>query len=757
MDHHEFSVVVIDNDLDARNATARALGEIMGKLEEKQFSIAKAYTGPDGLAIFLSHTLCCAILIDWSFAESADTREAHPSSVIKGIRARNDKIPIFIITGRHMVQDIPPEVMDQVNGYLWVLEDTPHFIAGHIEEAARTYIDSLMPPFFKELVKYTEECKYAWHTPGHSGGLAFLKSPAGHIFFDFFGENMFRSDLSVSVPELGTLMEHAGVNGEAEREAAKTFGAEQTYFVTNGTSTANKMVMFGCATPGDTVLIDRNCHKSLQHAITMTGAVPIYLIPSRNAYGIIGGIHESEFDEETIRRKIEASPLIKDKSAPIKQVTVTNSTYDGLTYNVVTLKNKLRNMVENLHFDEAWYAYARFNPIYTGRYAMCDEHEPDHPAMFSTQSTHKLLAAFSQASMVHAKSGRRKIDPERFNEAFMMHTSTSPQYGIIASLDVAQKMMQGALGQALVRDSIEEAVTFRKKMIQIAKETAKHEKDEDKKWWFQAWQNNKAVTDMVEEKLETTQDPWILKPGDDWHGFAGMEPDYMMLDPIKVTLITPGMFVDGSMSDWGIPAPILTSYLMTKGVVVEKTGFYTTLLLFSIGVTKGKSGTMLAELFEFKHLFDRNAPLEEVFPELVAKHPGRYAGQRLKDLACEMHEHLKKEDIAKITSNVFSLLPDQEMTPAEAYAELVRDNVEEVPMRETMGRIPAVMLVPYPPGIPIIMPGEKITQRVQAIVDYMSVYEDFDNGFPGFETETHGIIIKELPNGRKSYYVNCIK
>jgi len=755
----DFPVLVIDDTIKSDTGEGRSIRETIQHLKDMGLAVIESHTADDGISVFMTHTEISCVLLDWEIGGRGASLTS--TEIVEQIRKPDDEIPIFIMTGRHKVQEIPLDTLRNVQEYVWKMEDTPEFIAGKVRMAAKEYVENLMPPFFKELVKYTQEYKYAWHTPGHMGGLAFLKSPAGRVFFDFFGENMFRSDLSVSVPELGSLMEHAGVNGEAERMAAKTFGADDTFFVTNGTSTANKMVMFGCVTPGDVVLVDRNCHKSLQHAITMTGATPIYLVPSRNAYGIIGGIHESEFDADTIRKKIQDCPLIKDKNAPVKQVTVTNSTYDGLTYNTVILKEKLKHAAENLHFDEAWYGYARFNPIYTGRYAMTDEHSPDHPAIFATQSTHKLLAAFSQASMVHVKSGRRKIDHERFNEAFMMHTSTSPQYGIIASLDVATRMMQGASGRTLVQDSIDEAVVFRKKVARIGDEIAHKEKDSDRKWFFRTWQADKVggkrFEDTLSGKLEHEQDPWVLHPGDKWHGFAGMEPNYMMLDPIKVTILTPGMNVDASMADWGIPAPLLSNFLRERGIVVEKTGFYTALLLFSIGVTKGKSGSMLAEMFEFKRMYDENVAFDEIFPDIAKASPGRYDGHGLKDIAKQMHEHLKSKDIANVTTKVFSLLPDQSMTPLAAYSHLVNDNVEEVPMREAMGRTPAVMLVPYPPGIPIIMPGETITSRTQAIVDYMGIYEDFDNSFPGFETETHGIIIKEMQNGRKAYYVNCIK
>jgi len=767
----DFPILVIDDTMDKEDGGGRSVIDIIEHLEELEFPVIKSLSSTDGIAVFKAHAEISCVLVDWEIGR--DGRDGSPNSVaiVNAIRERNDEIPIFIMTESHLVQDIPLEVLDKVSGYLWKMEDTAHFIAGRVEVAALKYLDEQMPPFFKGMVQYTDEYKYAWHTPGHMGGLAFLKSPVGRIFFDFFGENVFRADLSVSVPELGSLMEHEGVNGEAERIAAKTFGADQTYFVTNGTSTANKIVTHACTTPGDVILVDRNCHKSLQHAITMTHATPIYLIPSRNSYGIIGGIHENEFNSDTIRKKVEDCPLIKDKSVPITQMTVTNSTYDGLTYNTVTIKEKVKDIIENLHFDEAWYAYANFNPIYEDRHAMCTEHSDDHPAIFATHSTHKLLAAFSQASMVHVKSGRRIVDPEQFNEAFMMHTSTSPQYGIIASLDVATRMMQGKMGKALVRDSIDEAIVFRKKVAQIRKEIlADKKRPETERWFFRTWQQSSVTTsgkygkkiknipfeDADSEILATSPECWTLNPGDAWHGFEGAEENYMMLDPIKVTILTPGMKADGEMGERGVPAPMLARFLRSRGIVVEKTGFFSTLLLFSIGVTKGKSGSLLAEMFEFKRMLDNNASVEEVFPELCSEDGNYYGDMRVQELAQTMHDFLKEKDIARVTHDVFSDLPEQAMTPGDAFTKLVRGDIEKIPVRDTMGRIPAVMLVPYPPGIPVIMPGERITEKSEKLIEYLCTFEEFDNKFPGFETETHGIILDEK-NGKKAYNFYCIK
>lgn len=770
--HKNFPILIIDDELGTPTPGGRALQEIIDHLKSLEYAVIKTLTLSDGRLAMLSHEDAGCVLLDWDIKPESGDYPSTPAELISFIRGRNVHIPIFLLSERLKVEDIPLDVMNRVNGYIWKEEDSPAFIAGRIEEAAKQYLSYLLPPFFGELAKYVDEYKYAWHTPGHMGGLAFMKSPAGKVFFDFFGENIFRSDLSVSVPELGSLMEHSGVVGDAEREAARIFGADKTYFVTNGTSTANRIVFNGCVAPGDIVLVDRNCHKSVIYAIILTGAIPVYLMPTRNDYGIIGPIHMDEFDKDTIRKKLENNPLIKDPiNHQIKLAVVTNSTYDGLCYNVDFIKDKLANIVKFLHFDEAWYGYARFHPLYRKTYAMSAETEKaEHPILFATQSTHKVLAAFSQASMIHMRQRHKRederIEYDQFNEAFMMHTSTSPQYGIIASLDVAAKMMEGEAGKSLVTEAIEEGIIFRWKMAQLAEEIMKKESGE-KQWWFEVWQPEKESKSPAEqmkalrskpesENFKKGREYWTLKPGGTWHGFEGMEKDYILLDPIKVTILTPGINEDGSMSSMGIPASIVSAFLRNRGIVVEKTGFYSFLVLFTIGITKGKSGTLLSELFAFKRVYDNNESLENVFPNLTKEFPEAYKTMGLQNLCTDMHEYLKKKKIATTIKDVYAKIPQMVMTPAEAYRSVIHGEVEKVRIADLIGKTAAVMVVPYPPGIPIWMPGEKLTQETKDICDYLAIYEDFDNRYPGFETEIHGIIIKE-ENKRKVYSIYCLK
>lgn len=747
--YKNFPVLVIDNQLKTGNIEGMALRKIINSLINKGLAVIELEMDifDHRLALSADSEISC-ILLGWNKV-SAYRSMSQLGKLINQFRERNEALPIFLMTDKLDIKNIPIDTIKRINGYIWKTEDTPDFIAGRIENAVKKYLDGLLPPFFRALLKYTREYKYAWHTPGHMGGIAFLKSPAGRIFHSFFGENAFRADVSVSVPELGSLLDHSRAIHEAEVNAAQIFGADITYFVTNGTSTSNRTVLQATVKPGDIVLVDRNCHKSVMQAIIITGAIPIYLRSYRNNYGIIGPVLADELSAGSINKKIKDCPLLKGRPGQVKLTVITNSTYDGICYHVGMIKEKLQQngtgLTENILFDEAWYAYARFNPIYTDRYATCcRQKDPAYKLIFATQSTHKLLAAFSQASMIHIMDQTGDFSRDRFNEAYMMNASTSPQYGIIASLDIAAQMMEGSFGRLMTQSAIEEANIFRKKMAQIGKDLNLYGK-----WWFKVWQPSAIGGqdyDQVDDYVLST-DPacWVLRPDDNWHGFEKIADNYAMLDPIKVTVLTPGLEESDQTAGRGLPAPIVTKFLNGRGIVTEKTGFYSFLILFSIGITNGKSGTLLAELFALKKVYDTNPPLGEVFPELAGLYP---SGMTIRALCQEMHSFLNAIKYDKLFKSVYAYLPEQCLTPVGAYRELLAANVKPIKITELANKTAAVMVVPYPPGIPVIMPGEKFNPL---LVKYLQFYEDFNKRFPGFENELHGVNI----NGGE-YTTYCI-
>jgi len=399
-----------------------------------------------------------------------------------------------------------------------------------------------------------------------------------------------------------------------------------------------------------------------------------------------------------------------------------------------------------LHFDEAWYAYANFHPFYDGFHGISSSQpEPSqHAITFTTHSTHKLLAALSQASMIHIQHAKtKKLDMTRFNDAFMMHTSTSPQYGIIASCDVAAAMMEQPAGAALVQETFDEAFGFRRAMAGVKKQM----KDS---WWFDIWQ-----PDAMAENPVAKTSAWVLDPKAKWHGFENLADNHVLVDPIKVTILSPGLSANGTMQDHGIPAAVVVKFLSQRRIEIEKTGLYSFLVLFSMGITKGKWSTLITELINFKDLYDANAPLINVLPTLVEAHPDAYSKIGLKDLCEAIHRIYREDNVPKAQKDMYTVLPEMAMRPAETYDRLVRGQVESVEIDNLMGRTLAVMVVPYPPGIPVIMPGERITAATKSIQDYLLYAREFDSKFPGFETDIHGLRFEPGPNGRR-YLVDCV-
>lgn len=742
-------------DVASDTAVARSAAAIRAALEEEDIQVVVARSLDDGETAVSSDPGYSCIVMSWALCkEDLDLA----LEIMRLAHRRCAGLPIMLAMGKASRSHVPLEMVENIDGFIWMPEDSPKFIAGRIQAAAKRYLDSIMPPFFGAMVNFDDTHEYSWHTPGHTGGTAFMKTAVGKTFIDFYGEQMLRSDLSISVGETGSLNDHSGPVAEAEQNAARVFGADYTYFVIGGSSSSNEIILHSAVTDGDSVLVDRNCHKSLNYSLNMSGAVPVYMMPRRNARGVIGPVPQSEMTPDAIKKKLAESPLVEDKSIPPVLGVLTNSTYDGLCYNVQTTTAELSKTLPRIHYDEAWYAYARFNPIYEGRYGMHrGERHDDDATVTATHSTHKLLAALSQASMLHIRSGKVPVIPALFNEAFMMHTSTSPQYSIIASTDVSAKMMDDA-GEYLTDECLVEAIDFRQAMARLKQEVAERKPGD---WWFGMWQpdevDGKHFADADPGMLRSNPDAWLLKPNADWHGFGDLGADYCMLDPIKATILTPGLSIEGQLEDTGIPAPLVTSFLSSRGIVVEKTEPYSFLILFSVGITKGKWGSMVAGLMEFKQNYDANEPLERVMPDLVDSAPERYAGMGLKDLADEMHAAMIKTRLLHSMDEAFTILPDAVMSPRKTYGQLVKGNVEQIRVSDMVDRVAAVQLVPYPPGIPIMMPGEKVTEEKRAVVDYLLALQTFDSQFPGFEHDTHGIEIERDAEGDAVYMVYCLK
>ena len=776
-----FTFLVCTPGFQADDLEGQRLLEIIGAVERMGFQVVKARRIEDAeIAVQTDAAIGCMV-VDWG----KKGLEGKAAALIDLMRRRGLDMPIVVLVRRKRFEDIPVEVMDYIDGYVFLAEETPEFIARNLVSRLKQYAETLKTPFFGALVDYAEEGNQLWTCPGHNGGIFYNRSPIGRIFVEHLGEAVFRDDLDNSVLELGDLLTHEGPALRAQKEAAKIFGAEKTYFVLNGTSTSNKVVLAALVAEGDLVLFDRNNHKAAHHgALLIAGGVPVYLPTDRNAYGLIGPIHADALDEAAIRERIRTNPLVSDPDAwkrprPFRVAVIEQCTYDGTIYSAEAVVATIGHLCDYILFDEAWASFMKFHPLYAGRFAMgLSSLGPDSPGIIATQSTHKQLASFSQASQIHIKDSHikgqeRRVEHRRFNESFMRYASTSPFYPLFASLDVGAQMMKGRSGVVLWDDTVRLGIEVRKKVRAMRREIEERETAPDRRWFFEpfvpdvvtiAGGDGKTV-DVPWESLTTDElagnaRHWTLQPGHAWHGFTHLAADFAITDPAKLTLLTPGFDrATGAYTDLGIPAPVVAEYLRENQVVPEKNDLNSLLFLLTPGVESSKAGTLMSALAAFKKLHDDNAPLDEVLTDFVKRRPTRYRGLRLRDLCAEMHAFYRGVGTSALQQAQFKPehLPEIVMSPHEADQLLVRNKVDYLPISEVDDRVATTLFVVYPPGIATIVPGERLGPRAKPMLDYLKTFERGANLFPGFEAEIQGLFREVESDGTVVFHTYVVK
>jgi len=714
-------------------------------------------------------------------------RREHARRLVQTIRAIGFRMPLWALADSHRVADVAVlGLTGEVEGYIYLGQQTPAFYAKQVVASVIKYGTSLLPPFFGGLMAYDAGANVAFACPGHQGGQFYRKSPAGQLFFKHFGERIFRNDLCNADVDLGDLLIHEGAAAQAERHAAHVFGADRTYFVLNGTSTSNKIVTNALLRRGDLVLFDRNNHKSLhQGALVQAGAVPIFLPTARNGFGMIGAVDWNAWSEERLREQIRAHPLVTDPARagaprPFRLACIQLATYDGTIYNVRKVLEKIGHLCDYVLWDEAWIGYNAFHPLFDDHSPMrLEELDPEMPGLFSTQSVHKQGAGFSQASQIHKRDRhirgqQRYVGHRRFNESFLMHASTSPFYPLFASLDVNAKVHEGRAGQALWDRCIELGIEMRKKLRQFCRYYALSGGGAQEKWFFDPFvpdvvtiRNSKVVADVVDvaweelptDVLKAEQQCWTFAPNRAWHGYAGYTDGYAMVDPNKLTLLTPG--IDrrtGEYLDFGVPATVLANFLREQHVVPEKCDLNSILFLMTPADDESKLNTLLAKLVKFKDLWDRNAPLADVLPTLCAAHRERYAGYTLRRICGEMHAFYRQANIKELQRLCFRAesFPQPAMSPKDAYEALVANDVDYLPLTEIRGRIAATLALIYPPGIGVVVPGERWDERAKPMIDYFLAFEKSFNRFPGFNYEVQGVF-QERVDGRIVFHSYAVR
>jgi ornithine decarboxylase len=633
---------------------------------------------------------------------------------------------------------------------------------------------------------YDGEANIAFDCPGHQGGQFYRKSPAGQLFFKHFGETVFRNDLCNADVDLGDLLIHEGAAAEAQKYAARVFGADKTYFVLNGTSTSNKVVANAVLRRGDLVLFDRNNHKSLhQGALVQAGATPIFLPTARNSFGMIGAVDWDAWDETYLREQIRRNPLVTDPERftaerPFRLACIQLATYDGTVYNVRKVLEKIGHLCDYVLWDEAWIGYNAFHPLFEGHSPMrLEQLNPDMPGLFSTQSVHKQGAGFSQASQIHKrdehiKGQKRFIEHKRFNESFLMNASTSPFYPLFASLDVNAKVHEGKAGEMLWDRCIELGIDARKKLREFCHLYERTGRSADEKWFFDPFvpdvvtiESSEFTDDLTEtawediptEIIKREQQCWNFHPRRTWHGYSGYAEGYAMVDPNKLALLTPGIDREtGEYLDFGVPATVVANYLREQRIIPEKCDLNSVLFLMTPAEDESKLNTLIARLVNFKNLWDRDAALAEVLPSICAAHPERYSGYTLRRICNEMHRFYREANIKELQRLCFraSSFPELAMSPEDAYAALVGNDVDYVALENIKGRISATLALIYPPGIGVIVPGERWDQRAQPMLDYFLAFQESFNRFPGFNYEVQGVY-QERIDGRIKFYTYAVR
>lgn len=667
---------------------------------------------------------------------------------LERIQATNFGIPVFVVQTEE--EQVDPKFYDAIyhiqdlNGYDIKL------YSRQIETAARLYEEKMLPPFFKMLSEYVEMGNIAFDCPGHQGGQYYRKHPAGRFLYDFYGENIFRSDICNADVKLGDLLIHEGAACDAQKYAAQVFNADKTYFVLNGTSSSNKVALNAVLAPGDLVLFDRNNHKSNHHgALIQAGATPIYLETARNPFGFIGGIDSHCFEEDYLKSLIkEVAPEKLNQKRPFRLAVIQLGTYDGTIYNARQVVDKIGHLCDYILFDSAWVGYEQFIPMMKDCSPLLLELNENDPGILVTQSVHKQQAGFSQASQIHKKDKHikgqdRYVNHKRFNNAFMLHASTSPFYPLFATLDVNAKIQGSEAGLRLWHECVKVGIEARKLVLNhcdlirpFIPTTVKGKK----------WQ------DYDTEEIATNLEFFKFHPTDTWHKFEGYADEQYFVDPCKFLLTTPGISLEnGEYEDFGIPATILANYLRENGIIPEKCDLNSILFLLTPAETLTKMQTLVAQIALFEKHIKQNSLLKDVLPTVYKNNEDRYKGYTIRQLCQEMHDLYVSRNVKQLQKDLFrkATLPEYALNPHDANIEFVRNKVELVALTDIVGRVAAEGALPYPPGVLCVVPGERWSPTAQK---YFLALEEGINTLPGFAPEIQGVYLQKDPDGRTRAY-----
>ena len=619
-----------------------------------------------------------------------------------------------------------------------------------IVDLAKNYEQKMVPGFLTDLINFAQAKPISFTTPGHHNGQYYDKHPAGVVFNKFFGKNLMFADTSDTVPQLGDTMTHAGTPLDAEKLAAKTYHADKVYFCTNGTTSANSICASALLSEGDLVLFDRNNHKSLYNsALVMSGAKPVYISTDRNALGLIGEMDPDFLTEDKIRAEVaKVDPEKAKAKRPFRLAIVQAETYDGVFYDAKWIVDRIGKLCDYILFDCAWGGFEEFVPIMRHLSPLLLNLGPDDPGILVTQSLHKQQAGMAQASQIlkkdsHIKGQKRYVDHKHFNHAYLKFVTSSYAYPLYASLTVNSYVTAGEGNKKWWADTLRMGIEWRQKLLKQSKLFKPLVPDN--------------FAEIPTADLMNEAKYWNMSQDDDWHGFRKMGRGEAMIDPLKITVKTPGIDVkNAKYEETGIPGAVVAEFLMENHIIRAKNDLNSLLFLLTPGDSQEELDTLLDAFLKFEKYYDEDALVKDVLPFLYQEYPERYHGYTLKQLCQEMHEYYKENKTFVLQQELFAKpnVQNYQMTPAEADQLFKKDQTELVDLEDVVGRTAAEGALPYPPGVFIVAPGEKWGEIDQK---YFEVLAHAIEKFPGFVPEIQGVYLEPQEDGSIKVQAEVIK
>lgn len=576
-----------------------------------------------------------------------------------------------------------------------------------------------LPPFTKALLNFAKEARDDFCTPGHHSGALFEEIPEGRAFVSALGEGAFAADISDSSSVIGDPSSHEGVSGEAEALAASVYGSDRCFFVLGGTSTSNRIAISALVSEGDLILFDRNNHKSAsQAALAAAGGLPVYLASERNESGIIGGLTEETLDPARLREKAaKLSPDAGKKQRPYRLACLQLSTYDGLFLNAKEILRRIGPLCDYILFDGAWAGYENFLPLLCDSAVLTFPLAKDDPGILVTQSVHKQLAGFSMTSQLHKKDSHlrgmaRYLEDDVLQAAYLMHISTSPYYPLLAGLEMNAYLHQKK-GRELWQKAAITATELKRSILKrcrlLRPFTASMVRDA-------FWETYPAEDILADPAF------FAISAKDTWHGFSHIAENLYLTDPCKVLLTT-----------GPLPAPLLSHWLESRHVTVEKSDFHTLLFLIEPSDRQEKCERLLSLFEECETAYEANAPMSSFAPDVTC-----LPGEGLKDYSLRYMDFLEKEQASRLSQTLFAEdhFPKAALTGRSAHQAFLKGARERVPLPKAKGRVSLEMILPYPPGITVLEPGEVWTDEV---LSYFLFLQKYSSTFPDFSPEILGV------------------